>query len=72
MDTKPSTAQTILAALRRGSGWICNECFNLLPSEQRGGRGARPCGWLAGDEIKVKCCKCKRDCYALPPGSLDH
>jgi|AntRauTorckE6833_2_1112554.scaffolds.fasta_scaffold03647_11 hypothetical protein len=59
----------MLAAIKHCGKWICNECFNKLPSDERNGMGARPLGWAPAEVHVKKCDCCKRDAafVAGPP-----
>ncbi len=39
---------------------VCNECFNKLSIEERGGCGAGPVGWSPPDTPTVDCEICGR------------
>lgn len=56
-----------LSIFRHKKRWICNECFNALPIEQRKGRGARPHGWVPPDAKRHTCCVCQREGIYLSP-----
>lgn len=44
---------------------VCNECFNLLPAEDREGRGAKIVGYAPEDTPTEKCEICSRDAIQL-------
>lgn len=50
---------------------ICNECFNALPTDQTGGRGARPVGWAPPDAEKGKCATCGREGILAEPSEKE-